>query len=265
MPTVILCNRPIRIPHILKHVEGPIRYLNLIDTQESHQIATFLKSRANTDEMRGLLYGYGGKAKGVWGYLQNGDLETTAAVLRYIDDPFSEEKSEYLQTPYTAIISGCGRCITKDQPTGVFYAMLRQFLRRKYPMPKVLTSCKTYLYHVPDMTAQLLDHGLDSNLPDWQRRTPLHDLAGGVRGYEDVQILRFLEHGADINAIEEDALSTPLGTAAKSGNLSHVKLLLGKGADPNLSGAPWSTPLAWAERRSHNDVINLLKQHGAKA
>ena len=71
--------------------------------------------------MRGLLYGYGGKAKGGWGYFQNGDLETTAAVLRYIDDPFSQDDTEYLNTPYTAIISGCRRCITNDKPTEVFY------------------------------------------------------------------------------------------------------------------------------------------------
>lgn len=213
--------------------------------------------------MRGLSYGYGGKAKGVWGYFQNGDLETTAAVLRYIDDPFSQDDAEYLKTPYTAIISGCRRCITNDKPTEVYYILLRLFLQRKYPMPKVLTACKGYLYHVPAMTAQLLEHGLDPNLPDWQRRTPLHNFAGGNRGYEEELILRFLSHGADINAIEEDALSTALGIGARSGNLAHVKLLLEKGADPNRSGAPWSTPLAWAQRRGHTDVADLLKQHGA--
>lgn len=221
-------------------------------------------SRANTDEMRGLLYGYGGKAKALWGYLQEGDLETAAAVLRYVDDPFTEENDEYLQTPYTAIVSGCRRRMDKDLSTTAHYALLRLFLQRKYPMPKVLTSCKSYLYHVPDITAQLLGNGLDPNLPDWQRRTPLHDLAGGDHGYEEEQILRFLEHGADINAIEEVSLSTPLGTAARAGKLSHVKLLLKKGADPNLSGAPWSTPLAWALRRGHTEVAEFLKQQGAK-
>ena len=213
--------------------------------------------------MRGLLYGYRGKAKGAWGYLQNGDLETTAAVLRYIDDPFSQDDAEYLKTPCTAIISGCRRCITNDKPTEVYYILLRLFLQRKYPMPKVLTACKGYLYHVPAMTSQLLEHSLDPNLPDWQRRTPLHNFAGGNRGYEEGLILRFLSHGADINAIEEGALSTPLGIAARSGNLAHLRLLLEKGADPNRSGAPWSSPLVWAQRCGHTDVADLLKQHGA--
>ena len=221
--------------------------------------------RANTDEMRGLLYGYGGNAQSIWGYLQRGNLEIAAVILRYSQDPFADDDKEYLRTPYTAIISGCSRAINNGDDPSVFHTLLRLFLKRKYPMPEVLTSCKAYLYMVPEMTAQLLENGLDPNLPDWQRRTPLHNLAGGRRGYEEEQIERFLKHGADINAIEEDALSTPLGTAAGSGSLAHVKLLTERGADPNLSGAPWSTPLAWAQRRGHTEISDFLKQHGANA
>lgn len=53
------------------------------------------------------------------------------------------------------------------------------FLRRQHPMPKVLTECKSYLYHDVYMFEQLLEHGLNPNLPDWLRRTPLHDICAG--------------------------------------------------------------------------------------
>ena len=136
--------------------------------------------RASSDAMRGLMYEYGGRTGMAWGFVQSGNLETLAAILRYCDDPFSDEQSEYLTTPYTAIISGCRRQLDKKRSADAHEAMLSMFLRRGYPMPTALTECKSYLYHVPRMTRQLLNHGLDPNLPDWLRRTPLHDLSEGV-------------------------------------------------------------------------------------
>ena len=222
--------------------------------------------RARSDAMRGLLYGYGGRASGAWGYVQRGQLETLAAILRYTDDPFSDEESEYLTTPYTAVISGCGRMEDRGESPDAHEAMLTMFLQRKHPMPRVLTACKTYLYHVPRMTRRLLEHGLDPNLPDWQRRTPLHDLCRGIRAVADAaaMVRIFLEYGADINAIDEDDRSTPLGIAAREGNAELVGLLLDRDADPNAAGAEWATPLAWAERRGHEHILKMLRDGGAR-
>jgi hypothetical protein len=33
-----------------------------------------------------------------------------------------------------------------------------------------------------------------------------------------------------------------------------VALLLESGADPNKSGAPWATPLAWAQKKGYADI-----------
>ena len=95
-------------------------------------------------------------------------------------------------------------------------------------MPTVLTECEGYLYHVPRMTKQLLESGLNPNLHDWQRRTPLHDLCQGHRHVQaaDELIRMFLEFGADINAIDQEARSTPLGIAAREGKRDLVELLL---------------------------------------
>ncbi len=221
--------------------------------------------RASSDAMRGLMYEYGGHAGTTWGFAQSGNLETLAAILRYCDDPFSNEESEYLTTPYTAIISGCRRRLDIKQSTDAHEAMLNMFLRRSYPLPKVLTECKTYLYHVPHMTRQLLHHGLNPNLPDWQRRTPLHDLSAGIRHVEDARelIQLFIDHGADIDAIDEEDQSTPLGIAVREGRTEVVELLLSNGANSNAAGANWATPLAWAERRGHENISAMLRAHGA--
>ena len=219
-------------------------------------------SRAGSDAMRGLLYGYGGRAPEAWVYAQRGDLETLAAILRYCDDPFADEESEYLTTPYTAIVSGWERNAEHGQSTDAHDAMLSMFLQREHPMPTVLTECKGYLYHVPHMTRQLLEHGLDPNLPDWQRRTPLHDLSKGHRHIKDsIELMRlFLEFGADIDAVDEEDRSTPLGIAAREGALERVELLLDAGADPSAAGAPWATPAAWAERRGHSEVAEIIRK-----
>jgi len=218
-------------------------------------------NRAQTDAMRGLLYGYGGKANSAWGYAQQGDLETLAAILRYCDDPFSDEDAEYEMTPYTAIVSGYDRNVRNEVDTEAHEAMLEMFLQRSYPMPKVLTACKSYLYSTPHMTRRLLEHVLDPNLNDWQRRTPLHDFSkGGRYFYQQAEKIRmFLEFGADIDAIDEEDRSTPLGIAAREGNKEIVELLLELGANPDGAGAEWARPVAWAERRGYAEVVKVLR------
>ncbi len=43
-----------------------------------------------------------------------------------------------------------------------------------------------------------------------------------------------------------------------------VEWLLG-GAKPNLpNDPPWATPLAWANRRGHLEIVELLERHGAQ-
>jgi hypothetical protein len=44
-----------------------------------------------------------------------------------------------------------------------------------------------------------------------------------------------------------------------------VRLLLERGARPNLpDDPPWATPLAWAVRRGHPGIVELLERHGAR-
>jgi uncharacterized protein len=73
-----------------------------------------------------------------------------------------------------------------------------------------------------------------------------------------------LDHGAEINAIDEEYGSTPLGYAARWGRREMVALLLERGADPNKAGAPWATPLAWAQKKGHAAIEADLLQAGAQ-
>jgi ankyrin repeat protein len=67
-----------------------------------------------------------------------------------------------------------------------------------------------------------------------------------------------LDHGADINAIDDEYRSTPLGVAVRRGQEALVTLLLERGADPTAAGASWATPLAWAEKKQHPRIADLI-------
>ena len=112
------------------------------------------------------------------------------------------------------------------------------------------------------MAELLFAHGMNPSQADWLRIAPLHELArkGDV---EKAAIL--IDHGADLDARDEDICSTPLGWAAKFGRRKMVELLLSRGAKPNLpDDPPWATPLAWAIRLGHDQIADLLKQHDAE-
>jgi hypothetical protein len=110
----------------------------------------------------------------------------------------------------------------------------------------------------PREIAQLLfEHGMDPNRPNWLRITPLHYFAE-TSDVESAAL--FLDHGADINAREEEWSATPLGWAAHHGHALMVEFLLRRGAKTRLpDDPPWATPLAWATRRGHSEVAALLQ------
>jgi ankyrin repeat protein len=152
-----------------------------------------------------------------------------------------------------------------DHPGGFSNAVVnghegfvRLMLRYQPDLPKrIAVAGKT-----PELTEFLFQQGMNPSQPDWLGITPLHEFArkGDV---ENATI--FIEHGADLNARDEDICSTPLGWAAKFGKMPIIELLLQRGAKPNLrDDPPWATPLAWATRRGNAEIAELLKERGAK-
>jgi ankyrin repeat protein len=121
------------------------------------------------------------------------------------------------------------------------------------------------------MLRLLLAGGMDPNLPNWLRTTPLHDLCsrdsrGRPRPHRVDCAKVLLDGGATISAKDEDYRSTPLAWAARHDLPDMVDLLLARGATTNLADdEPWATPLAWATRRGHDRIAEILRAAGAMA
>jgi ankyrin repeat protein len=122
-------------------------------------------------------------------------------------------------------------------------------------VPDVTKWGRYYYFKHFDVARVLLERGMNPNHMNWHHVTLLHDMAheGDV-----AKSALLLDHGADIDAIDEEYRSTALGIAARWGNLAMVKFLLSRGADANKSGASWSTPLAWARKKGHSEVERAL-------
>ena len=129
--------------------------------------------------------------------------------------------------------------------------MLELLMRYGARVPDLSKWGERYYFKHYDIAAFLMEHGMNPNHMNWRHTTLLHDKAY----LGDIQKARLLlDHGADINAVDEEYRSTPLGFAARWGQREMVAFLLERGADPNTSGAPWATPLAWARKKGHADI-----------
>ena len=105
---------------------------------------------------------------------------------------------------------------------------------------------------------RLLAAGFDPNRPDWQGRTALHHYAG--RG--DIANARLMiEHGADLDALDDQYHGTPLAWAARKGHEDMARFLLTTGADPALPrDLPPATPLARARAADHGGIVATLEE-----
>jgi ankyrin repeat protein len=142
-----------------------------------------------------------------------------------------------------------------------FRQMLELLLRLGARVPDVAKWGRAYYFKHYDIAAFLLERGMSPNHMNWQRTTLLHDMAWEGDVHKAVLLL---DHGADIDAIDDEFRSTPLGIAARSGRREVVELLLDRGGDPNRAGASWATPLAWAVKKGHSDIAAMLRSAGAQ-
>jgi uncharacterized protein len=128
-------------------------------------------------------------------------------------------------------------------------------------VPDILKWAQFYYFERYDSAAFLLEKGMNPNTMSWHHVTVLHDMAqkGEIQKAE-----LLIKHGADINAVEEEYQSTPLGLAVRWGQVEMVEFLLKQGADPKKSGAAWSTPFAWSQKKGHKAIENILLKKGAK-
>lgn len=89
--------------------------------------------------------------------------------------------------------------------------------------------------------------------------TPLHV---AVHNNYDEVVKLLLQHGADPNAVDEDA-NTPLHRAATIGQNRIVDMLMGAGASAAKSDGNGTTAVHLAALNGHNTVLATLARHGA--
>lgn len=75
-------------------------------------------------------------------------------------------------------------------------------------VPDILKWCQFYYFERLDAEAYMMEKGMNPNTMSWQHVTILHDMA--QKGFIDKAEL-LIEHGADLNPIDEAYQSTPLG------------------------------------------------------
>ena len=99
----------------------------------------------------------------------------------------------------------------------------------------------------------LLDRGARVNQPGW---APLHYAATGP---EPRLVRLLLEHGAEIDAPSPNG-TTPLMMAAQYGSEDNVKILLDKGADPNLRNQKELRAVDFAKLSGRAPLVKALEQ-----
>lgn len=117
--------------------------------------------------------------------------------------------------------------------------------------------------HQTPMVQLLLEYGAEPDIKcNLGQRTPLHQASEA--GYADIVEL-LLTHKANPNLFNSNK-RRPLVSAAAEGHLEVVKMLLDHGAWPQAKEDPHS-PLNWAKRHGHEDIVRVLEplcEKGAK-
>jgi cytohesin len=131
-------------------------------------------------------------------------------------------------------------------------------------------------YGNDEMVELLLSKGVNVNEKGDCGNTPLHfasldrwpdemtDRKELKKKYWKTQLC-LISYGANVNA-KNDRGDIPLHYAVEGSDVSfeYVKLLISKGADVNARNMNGNTPLNLAKFGGNKDIIDLLRQHGAK-
>lgn len=133
--------------------------------------------------------------------------------------------------------------------------MMELLMRYGAKVPAVVKWAQAYYFERYDGAEFLLQNGMNPNAMTCQRVTILHNIA--QNGDIDKAGL-LIRYGADLNSVDGIYHSTPLGFAARWGQVEMVAFLLAQGADIHQAGAPWATPLEWARKKQHSEIERLL-------
>jgi ankyrin repeat protein len=194
------------------------------------------------------------------GAIERGQNETQRRFQDLVDkSKHAEVEAMLKQSPELALDQDAfwGEGILAMPAKGADREMLELLMRYGARVPDLSKWGDRYYFKDYNTAAFLMQSGMNPNHVNWRRSTLLHLMAFR----DDLRKAKLLlDHGADINAIDDEYQSTPLGYAAHFGRRELVALLLERGAHPNKSGAPWATPMAWARKRGHAEIESDLCQ-----
>ncbi len=112
-----------------------------------------------------------------------------------------------------------------------------------------------------DTVEMLLDAGADIDARSASGSTALYDAA--LRG-DGAIVSLLVKRGANVNAVETVAGTTPLYAAAAFGRQEAVVVLLLAGADPNLASKEGISPLHAAESNQHRAIAENIRTAGGQ-
>jgi hypothetical protein len=117
-------------------------------------------------------------------------------------------------------------------------------------------------YQRTEVVTLLLEKGADVKFIGGRRtRTALMEAAGAGNC---VIMKQLVEKGADINAKDYEN-TTPLHFACMWGHVEAVSLLIKLGAKPDVQAAGLGrTPMSLAETNGHTEIVQILRDAGAK-
>ncbi len=107
----------------------------------------------------------------------------------------------------------------------------------------------------------LLHQGADVNVTE--HKLGFNALTGAVNEGHKKVIAQLLQHGANVNYRYESGSAAPILTATINGDVEIIKLLLAYGANVNTVGGDGKTPLKIALEKAQDEVVGILRKHGA--
>ncbi len=122
----------------------------------------------------------------------------------------------------------------------------------------------------PEVAKVLIEHGADPLARNQNDHTPLHYACG--KG--DVEMVRMLlPKSSDLNVVSRNQISgspfgdevagTPLMLATRNNQPAIMKLLLDRGADPNVEAPAGKSALRIAVQAENRELVTLLLEHRA--
>jgi uncharacterized protein len=110
---------------------------------------------------------------------------------------------------------------------------------------------------------RMLDRGAKPNEPGETEYTSQNAVIAAARSSTTEVLERLVSRGGDVNAYDRYRSLTPLIAAADLGKTDAVRVLLAKGANPNLRGHEQTTALIEATKYGRVQVVELLLAGGA--